>query len=47
MNQHDLIAVVTEVAATLRLPMDLDDALDRITHSAAENLPESTTPVSR
>ncbi|WP_344216382.1 hypothetical protein [Kribbella sancticallisti] len=31
MDQKDLIVVVTEVAASLRLPLDLDEALDRQT----------------
>jgi hypothetical protein len=39
MEQESLIAVVTEVAASLSLPLDLDDALGRITRGAVEAIP--------
>ncbi|MEV0287025.1 MULTISPECIES: GAF and ANTAR domain-containing protein [unclassified Kribbella] len=42
MEQRELIAVVTEVAATLRAPIDLDEALDRITRSAVDTIPGIT-----
>jgi hypothetical protein len=38
-EQKELIAVVSEVAASLRLPMDLDEALERITGSAVDTIP--------
>lgn len=39
MEQQELIRVVTEVAASLRLPIELDEALQRITASAADTVP--------
>jgi hypothetical protein len=39
MEQRELLAAVTEVAATLRVPIDLDEALDRITRSAVDTIP--------
>jgi hypothetical protein len=38
-EQQELIAVVSEVAASLRLPLDLDEALERITRSAVDTIP--------
>jgi len=42
-----LIEVVSEVAAALQLPMDLEPALERITGSAVETIPGLTTPAFR
>jgi hypothetical protein len=36
---HDLVEVMNEVAESIQLPMDLDEALERITTSAAETIP--------
>jgi hypothetical protein len=38
-DQQELIAVVTEVAGSLSLPMDLDEALERITRGAVDTIP--------
>jgi hypothetical protein len=39
MDRQNLITVMTDVADSLRLPIDLDATLDRITRSAADTIP--------
>jgi hypothetical protein len=36
---QELVALMTEVAESLQLPVDLDEALPRITCSAADAIP--------
>lgn len=39
MHQQELVDVMTEVAESLKLPIDLDETLDRITLIAADAIP--------
>jgi hypothetical protein len=38
-EQQELVAVGSEMAASLRLPMDLDETLERITRNAVHTIP--------